>query len=87
MAGQLVQVATNTETGAATFAVTGNSITATLGTGTVAPIQSIGVFPTGVLATGAVGEEILYRPIVPSQTPNWSGVSVSQTPNWTDIAA
>ena len=80
-------VGNTTETGTATFAVTGNSITATLGTGTVAPIQSIGVFPTGVLATGAVGEEVLYREIIPSQTPNWAGVTVSQTPNWTDIAA
>ena len=71
----------------ATFAVTGVSGVGAAGTGTVAPIQSIGVFPAGVTATGAVGEEILYRPIVPSQTPNWSGVTVSQTPNWTDLAA
>ena len=74
-------------TGAAAFAVTGLGITGSVGTGTSAPILSLGFSVTGVSATGAVGEEVLYRPIVPSQTPNWSGVSVSQTPNWTDIAA
>ena len=34
-----------------------------------------------------VQEEILYREIIPSQTPNFTDVTVSQTPNWNDIAA
>ena len=67
--------------------VTGVSATTTLGTGTFAPPASIGAFPTGVLATGSVGEEILWEVISPSQTPLWSTITASQTPNWTDIAA
>jgi hypothetical protein len=54
---------------------TGVSGTASAGTGTSAPIQSLGLSVTGVSATGSVGEEKLYRPIVPSQTPNWSSIA------------
>ena len=72
-------------TAGAGFAVTGVEATGVAGTGTHAPTFSIGVFPTGVVGTGAVGEEVLYREIIPSQTPNFTDVTVSQTPNFTDV--
>jgi len=43
--------------------------------GTSAPILSLGFSVTGVSATGSVGEEILWRPVVPSQTPNWTVIA------------
>ena len=59
----------------AVFSVTGVAATSGLGTGTQAPIASIGVSITGLSATGSVGEEVLYRPVVPSQTPNWTTIA------------
>jgi hypothetical protein len=45
------------------------------------------VFPTGVSATGAVGQVLVWGKIVPVPTGPWTPVNDSQTPNWTVIAA
>ena len=49
--------------------------TGAVGTGTSAPPASIGISVTGVSATGRVGEEILYREIIPTQVPNWTTIA------------
>ena len=59
----------------AAFSVTGVAATSGLGTGTQAPIASVGVSIIGLSATGSVGEEVLYRSVVPSQTPNWTTIA------------
>ena len=66
-------------------------------TGTIAPIQSIGFFLTGVTATANTDIVLIYTEIIASQTPNWSNVTgttttwgdvtPSQTPSWTNRAA
>tara|TARA_R110000851_G_scaffold113785_1_gene238618 strand:- start:53 stop:529 length:477 start_codon:yes stop_codon:yes gene_type:complete len=85
--------------GAMTSAIGSESITASslltastnLGTGSVgtvhAPTFSIGVFPTGVSATGSTGEENVWGLIDTAQTSNFSAISISQTPNWIKVAA
>ena len=76
---------------------------AVVGSGTIDTTQSCQVFPTGVSATGEIGEgtgEIFatwgqiipiqtpsYSAITPSQSPSFSAVSPSQSPSWTDLAA
>jgi len=59
----------------ATAVVTGVSAAGAIGINTVAPILAVGISVTGVSATGSVGEEILWREILPSQTPNWIDIA------------
>ena len=85
--------------GAMTSAVGSESVTASslltastnLGTGSVgtvhAPTFSIGVFPTGLSATGSTGEENVWGLIDTAQTSNFSAITASQTPNWIKVAA
>ena len=85
--------------GAMTSAIGSESITASslltastnLGTGSVgtvhAPTFSIGVFPTGLSATGSTGEENVWGLIDTAQTSNFSAITASQTPNWIKVAA
>jgi hypothetical protein len=83
--------------GSSLLSVTGVTGTGETDTGTVAPIRSLGVFPTGVTATGNTGIVLIYTEIVAAQTPNWGvvtgattnwgDVTPSQTPSWTDKAA
>ena len=83
--------------GASLLSLTGVEGTAALSTGTVTFPLSIGVFPTGVTATGNTGIVLIYTEIVAAQTPNWGvvtgattnwgDVAPSQTPSWTDQAA
>ena len=74
--------------------VTGSSLlTASTNVGTSAvgtvhaPTFSIGVFPTGLSATGSTGEENVWGLIDTSQTSNFSAITASQTPNWIKVAA
>jgi len=71
----------------AVFAVSGNSATSAIGTETNAPTFSIGVFPTGLSATGSTGEENVWGLIDTAQTSNFSNITASQTPNWIKVAA
>ena len=76
---------------------------AVVGSGIIDTTQSCQVFPTGLSATGQIGEgtgEILatwgqilpnqtanFNIITPSQSPSFSAISPSQLPSWTDLAA
>ena len=85
--------------GAMTSAIGSESVTASslltastnLSTGSVgtvhAPTFSIGVFPTGLSATGSTGEENVWGLIDTAQTSNFSAITASQTPNWIKVAA
>jgi len=44
------------------------------------------VVPTGVEATGAVSQLLVWGPVDTSQTPDWTIISDSQTPNWEEVA-
>jgi len=71
---------------AAVVTVTGPSA----GTASVGAVTSEGdanATVTGLLATGSVGSVLVWGQIVPSQTSNFSAITVSQTPSWTNIAA
>ena len=84
---------------AMTSAIGSESVTASslltastnLSTGSVgtvhAPTFSIGVFPTGLSATGSTGEENVWGLIDTAQTSNFSAITASQTPNWIKVAA
>ena len=64
------------------------TMTASVNAATAETTGNANVTVTGVSATGEIGE--LQQPwglIIPSQTPNFSGVTPSQTPSWADIAA
>ena len=84
-------------TGSSLLSLTGVSSAAELSTGTVTFPLSIGVFPTGVTATGNTAIVLVYTDVIPSQTPNWvavagvtttwTDVTASQTPSWTEKAA
>ena len=112
-------VGTTTITGDASITVTGLAGTSALGSffttnesfkmvavvgsGIIDTTQSCQVFPTGLSATGQIGEgtgEILatwgqilpnqtanFNIITPSQSPSFSAISPSQLPSWTDLAA
>ena len=67
------------------------TLSTNLGTGSVGTVQaptfSIGVFPTGLSATGSTGEENVWGLIDTAQTSNFSNITASQTPNWIKVAA
>jgi hypothetical protein len=68
--------------------VTGVLGTASVNSASTATTGNANVTVTGVSATGEIGT--LQQPwglIIPSQTPNFSGITPTQTPSWADIAA
>ena len=68
--------------------LTASTNVGTSAVGTVhAPTFSIGVFPTGLSATGSTGEENVWGLIDTAQTSNFSAITASQTPNWIKVAA
>tara|TARA_R100001126_G_scaffold88881_1_gene57783 strand:- start:454 stop:1020 length:567 start_codon:yes stop_codon:yes gene_type:complete len=83
--------------GSSLLSLTGVLGTGTADTGTIAPIQSIGFFLTGVTATGNIGIVLIYLDVLPVQVPNWTVVTgatttwgetvPSQTPSWSEKAA
>ena len=44
------------------------------------------VLPTGVEATGAVSQILVWGPIVPGQDPSWTGVTDTQDPTWSSVS-
>ena len=64
------------------------AMTASVNSASTATTGNANVTVTGLSATASIGE--LQQPwglIIPSQTPNFLGVTPSQTPSWADIAA
>ena len=64
------------------------TMTASVNSASTAVTGNANVTVTGVSATGEIG--ILQQPwglIIPSQTPNFSGITPTQSPSWADVAA
>lgn len=40
---------------------------------------------TGVSATGAVGQVLVYERIVPSQSPSYANIVANQSPSWSGV--
>jgi len=63
-------------------------MTASVNSASTATTGNANITVTGFSVTASIGE--LQQPwglIIPSQTPNFLGVTPSQTPSWADIAA
>jgi hypothetical protein len=60
---------------------------ATAEVGTEAVVFGVTVAPTGVNATGSIGNVNIWGRVDTSQTPNWAAISTSQTPNWENVSA
>jgi len=64
------------------------AMTASVNSASTATTGNANITVTGFSVTASIGE--LQQPwglIIPSQTPNFLGVTPSQTPSWADIAA
>ena len=64
------------------------NVTGVFGTtqlGTVSIVGKAVVSPTGVQATGFIGNVLIWGLIPDGQTPNWVAINDSQTPNWTAV--
>ena len=64
------------------------TMTASVNSASTAVTGNANVTVTGVSATGEIG--VLQQPwglIIPSQTPNFSGITPTQSPSWADVAA
>ena len=86
--GAAGSVGATTVTADANVSVTGVAGTASVNSASTATTGNANVTVTGVFATGEIGT--LQQPwglIIPSQTPNFSGITPTQTPSWADIAA
>ena len=55
--------------------------------GTVTVTAGATASPTGVEATGAVGNVFIWGEIPTDQTPNWQAISDGQTPTWGNISS
>ena len=60
---------------------------ATGAVGTLSATSDANAYPTGISATGAVSNLLIWGEIDVSQDPDWTGITDSQSPGWTDVAA